>query len=121
MLSKAEKNYCVTRHEMLAVEHLTEKYRHFLIGRHFKVRTDNSAVRYWKSMTYKPVGQVAWLVEKLQSFDFSAIHRPGKQHSNADGLSRLPFLQCSQCELRHRGAYFSQSPVIVAIPYIHNE
>ena len=46
MLSKAEKNYCVTRREMLAMVHFTDKYRHFLIGRHFTVRTDNSSVRY---------------------------------------------------------------------------
>ena len=117
MLSKAEKNYCVTRREMLAVVHFTDKYRHFLIGRHFTVRTDNSAVRYWKSMTYKPVGQVARWVEKLQSFDFSAIHRPGKQHLNADGLSRPPFVQCSQCDLRHRGALESKrgSPKVRSI------
>jgi len=68
-------------------------------------------------MTYKPVGQVARWVEKLQSFDFSAIHRPGKQHLNADGLSRPPFVQCSQCDLRHRGALESKrgSPKVRSI------
>ena len=59
-------------------------------------------------MTYKPVGQVARWVEKLQSFDFSAIHRLGKQHGNADGLSRQPFIQCSQCDLRHWGTLESK-------------
>ena len=56
MLSKAERNYCEKQCKMLAMVYFTDKYRHFLIGRHFTVRTDNSAVRYRKSMTYKPVG-----------------------------------------------------------------
>ena len=27
-------------------------------------------------------------------YDFKIIHRPGRQHSNADALSRLPCRQC---------------------------
>ena len=107
-LNKSEINYCITRREMLAVVHFTDQYRHFLLGRKFLLRTDNSAVRYWKSMAYKPTGQVARWVEKLQAFDFDATHRPGKFHTNADGLSRPPFAQCAQCELRHRGALGSK-------------
>lgn len=107
-LSKSERNYCVTRREMLAVVHFTNMYRHFLLGRPFLVRTDNTAVRYWRSMTYQPAGQVARWVEKLQAFDFRAEHRPGKKHCNADGLSRKPFTHCVQCDTRHRGALESK-------------
>ena len=107
-LTKAEKNYCVTRREMLAVVYFTDYYRHFLLGHPFRVRTDNSAVRYMNSMTYKPVGQIARWLEKLQSFDFMTEHRPGRQHSNADGLSRPPFVRCSDCSLEHAGAKLSK-------------
>ena len=33
----------------------------------------------------------------LQQFQFSIVHRPGKDHSNADGLSRAPTSPCRQC------------------------
>ena len=37
-----------------------------------------------------------WL-HSLQQFQFSIIHRPGKDHGNADGLSRAPSSPCRQC------------------------
>jgi len=110
-LTKTERNYCITRRELLAVVHFTEMFRHFLLGRHFLVRTDNSAVRYWTklhSTGYEAEGQVArWLV-KLSVFDFEIKHRPGKQHGNADSLSRRPFICCAQCQIRHADAYESK-------------
>ena len=39
LLSKAEKNYSVTDRELLAVWHFVEHYKHYLLGRWFKVRT----------------------------------------------------------------------------------
>ena len=33
----------------------------------------------------------------LQQFQFSIVHRPGKDHGNADGLSRAPSSPCRQC------------------------
>ena len=35
-------------------------------------------------------GQYARWAMILQEFDFDVLHRPGKQHQNADALSRLP-------------------------------
>ena len=37
-----------------------------------------------------------WL-HSLQQFQFSIVHRPGKDHGNADGLSRAPSSPCKQC------------------------
>ena len=36
-----------------------------------------------------------WL-HALQKFQFSIVHRPGKDHGNADGLSRAPSSPCRQ-------------------------
>jgi hypothetical protein len=108
-LSKSEQNYCTTRREMLSVVHFTKQYQHFLLGRPFKLRTDNSAVRYMRSMKYEPVSHhVARWQEKLENFDFVIEHRPGRLHQNADSLSRPPFVQCQQCLLRHYGALMSK-------------
>ena len=37
-----------------------------------------------------------WL-HALQQFQFSIVHRPGRDHSNADGLSRVPSSPRRQC------------------------
>ena len=117
-LTKTERNYCITRRELLAVVYFVQQYKHFLLGRHFLVRTDNSAVRYWTkihSETYDPQGQTARWMVKLAMFDFDIKHRPGKQHLNADGVSRKPFLKCAQCETRHQGAYETKRQKRVAV------
>jgi len=78
MLSKTERNYCITRRELLAVVTFCEQFKHFLLGRKFLVRTDNSAVRYWTKIhsdVYDAEGQVArWLV-RLASYNFEIKHK----------------------------------------------
>ena len=37
-----------------------------------------------------------WL-HTLQQFQFSIVHRAGRDHSNADRLSRAPTSPCRQC------------------------
>src|SRR6188768_3179422 len=44
-LSGPEKNYCVTRRELLAVIHFMKQFRTYLLGREFLVRTDHAALR----------------------------------------------------------------------------
>jgi hypothetical protein len=43
-------------------------------------------------------GQLARWITKLQEYDFSTSHRPGKQHGNADALSRRPCPQCGRSD-----------------------
>ena len=40
-LSKAERNYCVTDRELLAVRYFMEYYKQYLLGRKFLARTDH--------------------------------------------------------------------------------
>ena len=55
-LSKAERNYCVTRRELLAVVVFVKKFRQFLLGREFDIRTDHGSLRWL--VTFKdPEGQ----------------------------------------------------------------
>lgn len=96
-LSKAERSYCVTRRELLAVVEFTKHFRHFLVGRQFTLRTDHGSLR-WLYNFHDPEGQVCRWIEKLSEYSFSVVHRPGKQHGNADGLSRIPCRQCGAKE-----------------------
>ena len=45
-LSKAERKYCVTRKELLALVYFVKYFRHYLYGREFTVRTDHGSLRW---------------------------------------------------------------------------
>ena len=96
-LSKAERNYCVTRRELLAIVEFLKKYRHYVGGSRVKVRTDHGSLR-WLFSFKNPEGQLARWLEVLSSFDLDIEYRPGKKHQNADGLSRRPCRQCGRWE-----------------------
>lgn len=101
-MNKAERNYCVTDRELLAVKHFTENFRHYLIGRTFTIRTDHQALK-WLFSLKEPKNRIARWIEILSAFDFKIEHRPGLKHQNADALSRCPgtpeeqLLRCGPC------------------------
>ncbi|KAL9985583.1 hypothetical protein ACROYT_G008005 [Oculina patagonica] len=45
----------------------------------------------------EPQGQGARWLERLQEYDYEVTHRPGKQHCNADALSRRPRRNHEEC------------------------
>ncbi|XP_036003984.1 LOW QUALITY PROTEIN: uncharacterized protein LOC118566341 [Fundulus heteroclitus] len=98
-LPKPEQNYCTTRRELLAIVEFTSHFRQYLLGQPFKVRTDHSSLR-WLTKMREPEGQLAQWLEKLAEYDFEIIHRPGRQHTNADGLSRRPCRQSCPCKVQ---------------------
>ena len=64
-LSKAEKNYCVTRKELLAIIDATEHFNYFLYGQKFVIQTDHSALQWL--MSFRNVqDQLARWLQKLQ-------------------------------------------------------
>ena len=92
-LSKPERNYCVTRRELLAIIVFLKKYRHYIGGSLVKFRTDNGSLR-WLCNFRDPEGQLARWLEVLASFNYELEYRQGRKHQNADGLSRIPCRQC---------------------------
>lgn len=95
VLSKAERGYCVTRRELLAVVTFLQQFRVYRLGRHFVVRTDHGSLT-WLTNFRNPEGQLARWLEQLQEFDFDIVHRAGRKHLNADALSRIPCQQCGR-------------------------
>ena len=83
----------------MAVVHFIKAYRHYLVGRHFTLRTDHAALRWLRSFK-EPEGQIARWLEILEAYDFDLVHRPGQKHTNADAMSRGP---CCQCQGNHEG------------------
>ena len=95
-LSPAERNYCVTRRELLAVIKAVKHFRPYLYGRRFTLRTDHASLR-WLCRRREPSAQVARWLEILSEFQFTIEHRAGPRHGNADGLSRQSCVDCKQC------------------------
>lgn len=96
LYSAAEKRYCVTRKELLAVVYFVKNFRQYLLGRSFILRTDHSALQ-WLRRTPEPIGQQGRWLEILEEYNFTVEHRPGAKHANADAMSRRPCRQCGQC------------------------
>ena len=116
VLSKQERNYCVTRRELLAVVAFLQHFRQYLLGTPFTIRTDHSALT-WLQNFKQPEGQLARWLEQLQKYKFTIIHRPGKAHCNADALSRR---HCSKdCPDTHSTATIVA--VTTPIGYSHAE
>ena len=96
-LKRPERRYCVTRRELLTVVAAVKEFHHYLYGRKFVIRTDHGALR-WLTNFKNPEGQTARWIEILDTYDYEIQHRPGKNHQNADALSRRPCTACKQCE-----------------------
>ena len=89
VLDPAQRNYCTTRKELLAVVRFTRHFKHYLLGRDFTVRTDHSSITWL--MGFKNIeGQLARWIEELSMYNVQIVHRAGRKHAHTDGLSRIP-------------------------------
>lgn len=85
-------------------------FKKYLLGRHFIVRVDHMALKYY-STTPEPVGQQARYLDFIAQFDFDIEHRSGINHGNCDSLSRLRPCErdtgepCKQCNRRVTGKH----------------
>ena len=99
VLNNTQRRYCTTRKELLAVVMFTRHFRHYLLGKPFHVRTDHNSL-IWLLGFKNIEGQLARWLEELATYDMTIMHRPGKDHGNADGLSRVPREGVCNCSPR---------------------
>ena len=97
-LSSSQRSYTATNRECLAVVHFCEHFRHYLLGSRFTLRTDHAAL-VWLASFKSPDGMLARWIERLSVFDYEIVHRPGRNHANADAMSRLPQHSLSSCSV----------------------
>ena len=110
LLSKAERQYCVTCRELLAVVTFTKQFKPYLTGHRLLLCTDHGSLTWLRNFK-KPEGQLARWLEQLQEFDFEIVHCQGKQHVNADTLSHLPCRQNGR--ENHNTALIATTPLIL--------
>jgi hypothetical protein len=65
-------------------------FRPYLWGRTFTVRTDYSALQWLYKTKNSNDRLYRWFLKLAHDgYDYTVIHRPGKNHGNVDGMSRL--------------------------------
>ena len=98
-MTKSQRQYCITRKELLAIYTFVLKFKHYLIGTKFLVRTDHQALKWLLKWDSPNTSQYCVWRAELEVFDMTVEYRKGVEHINADAMSRLP--PCEQCLLKH--------------------
>ena len=85
-LTKHEFNYAITELECLALIKATEHFEHYLVGKHFVVKTDHKPLEALKT-SKRLTGRLARWALSLQHLNYTVQYKAGKNHQNADGMS----------------------------------
>ena len=87
-LHGAEVNYHSTKLEFLAMKWSIKHFQTYLLGRHFKVHTDNNPLTYFFTSPNMDAAKQRWINE-LVKYVFSLKYQKGKNNTVADVLSRI--------------------------------
>ena len=98
-LTSAERNYAVVERECLAIKWALDSLRYFLLGRKFRLVSDHAPLTLMRQNKHTNARVTRWFLS-LQEFNFVVEHRPGRQHQNADALSRVHCMVSTRC-LQH--------------------
>jgi hypothetical protein len=93
-LTPAERRYAQLDKEGLAIVFGVKRFHQYLLGRSFKIYSDHKPLQHLFSeeRAIPPMASARiqrWALT-LSAYDYSIMYKPGKDHANADLLSRLP-------------------------------
>ena len=76
LLNKAQRNYCATHRELLALVESVKAFNHYLAGAPFKVRSDHAALQWLRNFK-NPTGKLARWLERLAPYQFQVVYEKG--------------------------------------------
>lgn len=85
--SDVERRYSTTERECASIIFALKKLHYYLDGQKFKVITDHNPLVWLRSNAGSNPRLMRWSLA-IQPYDFQVIHKSGKNHKNADCLSR---------------------------------
>ena len=88
-LSKSEQNYSVIQKECLALVYALKQFRHYLLGRPFKIITGHAPLQWLSAQ--KMEGLLARWALALQEYEFTIHYCRGQENGDADALSRRTY------------------------------
>ena len=83
-----ERNYSVTEKECAAIIYGIKKLRPYLDGQRFTIESDHNPLVWLKTNAGNNQRLIRWALT-LQPYNYTVVHRPGKDIQHVDGLSRL--------------------------------
>ena len=86
--------------EMLAIIEAIRKWRPYLLGRRFIVRTDHQSLKYLLEQRITTPAQSRW-IPKLLGYDYAIEYKKGPENQAADSLSRMGELQFLSISIPH--------------------
>jgi hypothetical protein len=87
-LSTVEINYTIIEREGLAMVYSLQNFRHYLLGGHFKMFTDHSALKYLVNKIVLGERICIWLL-LFQQYNFQIVFKPERMSKGPTHLSRL--------------------------------
>lgn len=87
-LTKTERQHSTTEKEALAMIWVNKAFWQYLFGHKFVLITDHQPLKWLKSLRDPPPKLEHWVMT-LQQYDFEVEYRAGKNHANADTMSRI--------------------------------
>ncbi|PKA63782.1 putative mitochondrial protein [Apostasia shenzhenica] len=95
-LSEKHKLVATYEKEMLAIVTAVQKWRPYLMGTHFTIRTDHHSLKYMMEQRIATTAQQRWIA-KLAGYDFTITYKKGTKNIVADALSRIPGKASTEC------------------------
>lgn len=86
MLLKQGLELCCFK-EMLAILWVVKKWKQYLMGRRFTIKTDQRNIKFLLDQRVREESQHPWL-QKLNGFDYRVEYKKGKENMVADTLSK---------------------------------
>jgi hypothetical protein len=86
-LSERNLGKSIYEKEMLAILHVVDLWRPYLLGKCFQIKTDHQSLKYFLEQRLSSPEQQKW-VTKLFGYDYEIIYKKGKDNVVVDALSR---------------------------------
>jgi hypothetical protein len=86
-LSERNMGKSIYEKEMLAILHVVDLWRPYLLGQRFQIKTNHQSLKYFLEQRISSPEQQKWVI-KLFGYDYEIIYKKGIDNVVADALSR---------------------------------